>query len=132
MKIFIQSLCISTLYLFSFTVYSQNQVIFFYIAEELRDQNKQDVTEIHSDLFLYINNIKPWLHEKGIKYDLKDNYNFTVNTNNKNIKFTKAMLSSPTGYVIVKSDGNYVISSSFGTGVDMMMHISKYLGIKAF
>ncbi|MDH5389183.1 MAG: hypothetical protein OEY06_12150 [Gammaproteobacteria bacterium] len=117
-------LIIVTLLITPFTSINANDtkghVAFFILLSE----NSQDYVEINEDFNYYYENLSAWLVENKYTYSRHTTAPITIKGILK--PFTKQMLVTDIGVILIKNEHTYKIIQSIGTDIDLIMDINSF------
>ena len=117
-------LIILTLLITPFTSINANDtkghVAFFMLLSE----NVQDYVEINEDFNYYYKNLSAWLGKNKYTYSRHTTAPITIKGKQKT--FTKQVLGTDIGVILIKNDNSYKIIKNIGTDVDLIMDINGY------
>ena len=96
-------------------------IAFFILIPE---NNSQDYIEINEDFNYYYKKLSGWLSENKYTYSLHTTVPIIIK--NKQKTFTKQMLGTDIGVILLKNNSSYKIIKNIGTDVDLVMSINNY------
>lgn len=98
----------------------KGHVAFFMLSSE----NTPDYFEINEDFNYYYKKLSVWLNKN--KYTYSHHTTAPVKIKNKQKIFTKQMLGTDIGVILIKNDNSYKIIQGIGTDVDLIMDINGF------
>jgi len=98
----------------------KGHVVFFMLSSE----NSQDYVEINEDFNYYYKNLTVWLRNN--KYTYSRHTTAPISINNTKSSFSKEMLDTDIGVILIKNDNSYKIIKGVRTDVDLIMDIKGF------
>lgn len=98
----------------------KGHVAFFMLSSE----NSQDYVEINEDFNYYYKNLTVWLRNN--KYTYSRHTTAPISINNTKSSFSKEMVGTDIGVILIKNDNSYKIIKGVRTDVDLIMDINGF------
>lgn len=107
---------------------SMGRVVFYSYDEEGRGQ---EVVEAEADFAHHVDSVARYLTNQNISHEIARQPSFIIDwINGFQLKVENKLIPVPTGYIMIKANGDYVIRNGIGTDVDMLIDIYDYFGVR--